>query len=89
MYYKRDSVLDDLRRSVMAISLEAGENHYVIRCTMMLRHLPKKYLDEQKGERDFHENHPNIIKCWDIENKKWVSFDAGLITYCEEVTDRY
>jgi len=86
MLYERDKLLEDLRNSVIAISLR---ENMTVRCTMKQVHLPPKYLEEQQGEREFHRAHPQVLKVWDIEHRRWQAFDISAVEYCEDISDRY
>jgi hypothetical protein len=48
--------------------------------------LPESYqrsLEEQKEERTFHQENPDIIAVWDLEAGAWRSFRIDSVFYCE------
>jgi hypothetical protein len=48
--------------------------------------LPESYqrsLDEQKEERTFHQENPDVIAVWDLAAGAWRSFRIDSVFYCE------
>jgi len=90
--YLRDTLLKDLRNSVIEIHFTKvnGENR-VMRCTLQKHMLPESYqtnLDEQKQEKTFHSENPDVLAVWDIGAKGWRSFRVESVYYAQ-VIDAY
>jgi len=88
--YLRDTLLEDLRQHILSVTFtkQNGEER-VMRCTLWQKYLPEKYLQEQEGERKFHKENIDVIRCWDINANGWRSFRIDSVKYCEDVSDRY
>lgn len=85
--YSRDTLLKDLRSNLLEVHFTKanGENR-VMRCTLQPQMLPESYradANEQKNERDFHKENPDVIAVWDTEAAAWRSFRVDSVYYCE------
>ena len=50
--YKHDALLSDLRQNVIEVTfIKEDGSERIMRCTLMPRHLPEKYLEEQEVEK--------------------------------------
>lgn len=84
--YLRDTLLKDLRKSVIEITfMDQSIRRYTLRPEL----LPKSYIDEIYEEKEFHENNPNVISAWDINAKKWAPFLIGSVAYVNDVNENY
>jgi len=85
--YKRDTLLKDLRNSVVEVHfVKNNGDQRIMRCTLQKHMLPESYqrsLEEQKEERTFHQENPDIIAVWDLEAGAWRSFRIDSVFYCE------
>lgn len=85
--YNRDTLLKDLRANLLEVHFTKanGENR-VMRCTLQPHMLPESYqtdLQEQKKEKSFHKENPDVIAVWDTEAAGWRSFRIDSVFYCE------
>ena len=62
---------------------------YALRFTLRPDMLPARYLEEKKTVDDFHEANPTVIAAWDINAKRWRSFDAEAVIYAQDVNENY
>lgn len=92
MMYQRDTLLKDLRSNVVEVHFTKanGENR-VMRCTLSKHMLPESYqqsLEEQKEEKAFHKENPDVLAVWDLGVKGWRSFRIDSVFYAV-VIDAY
>lgn len=92
MLYQRDTMLKDLRANVVEVHFTKtnGENR-VMRCTLAKHMLPESYqksLDEQKEEKNFHKENPDVLAVWDLGVQGWRSFRIDSVFYAV-VIDAY
>ena len=92
MMYQRDSILKDLREHVIEVTFTKvnGETR-VMRCTLNPKLLPKSFvenLNEQKEEKDFHKENPDVIAAWDVQKGGWRSFRIDSVEYLQ-IIDGY
>ena len=88
--YDRDTLLRDLRNNVVEIQFVkvADGSQRLLRCTLMLKHLPQKYQttqEEQDIENDFHQKNPDVIAAWDVEKGGWRSFRIDSVIYAQSL----
>ncbi len=85
--YERDTLLKDLRSNLLEIHFtKANGETRVMRCTLQPHMLPKSYrasLAEQKEEKTFHKENPDVLAVWDTEAAGWRSFRVDSVFYCE------
>lgn len=90
--YERDIILNDLRHNVIEVTFtKVNGDQRVMRCTLKENLLPKTYvenLNEQKEEKDFHRNNPNVIAAWDVQKGGWRSFRVDSVEYLQ-IIDGY
>lgn len=85
--YERDTLLKDLRVNLLEVHFTKtnGETR-VMRCTLQPHMLPEEYrvsADQQKEERTFHSENPDVLAVWDVEANAWRSFRIDSVFYCE------
>lgn len=82
--YERDTVLKDLRANLLEVHFtKANGETRVMRCTLQPHMLPASYVSEQKEEKTFHKENPDVIAVWDVEAAGWRSFRIDSVFYCE------
>lgn len=88
----RDTLLKDLRNSVIEVTFtKVNSEQRQMRCTLVPNFLPESYrnnIDEQKGEKEYHQKNPDVIVCWDIHKQGWRSFKIESVIYTQ-VIDNY
>jgi hypothetical protein len=85
--YERDTLLKDLRVNLLEVHFTKtnGETR-VMRCTLQPHMLPAEYrasLEQQREERTFHNDNPDVLAVWDVDAGGWRSFRIDSIFYCE------
>lgn len=92
MMYERDAVLNDLRSHVIEVTFtKVNGEQRVMRCTLKQSLLPKSYVEninEQKEEKDFHQQNPNVVAAWDVQKGGWRSFRLDSVEYLQ-IIDGY
>lgn len=92
MMYQRDTILKDLRENVLEVTFtKVNGEQRVMRCTLRNDLLPKTFVenvDEQKEEKEFHQNNPDTIACWDVQKGGWRSFRVDSVGYLQ-IIDGY
>lgn len=90
--YERDIILNDLRHNVIEVTFtKVNGEQRVMRCTLRENLLPKTYVEninEQKEEKEFHRNNPNVIAAWDVQKGGWRSFRVDSVEYLQ-IIDGY
>jgi hypothetical protein len=88
--YKHDALLNDLRQNVIEVTfIKEDGSERIMRCTLMPRHLPVKYLEEQEAEKKFHRENQEVIRCWDVQANGWRSFKVSSVIFCNAVDHGY
>lgn len=84
--YTRDTLLRELRSNVIEVHFtKVNGDARVMRATLMEKFLPESYRSEKDEEKDFHQQNPNVIACWDLTVGGWRSFRIDSVTYCQGV----
>lgn len=84
--YTRDTLLRELRSNVIEVHFtKVNGDARVMRATLMEKFLPESYCSEKAEEKDFHQQNPNVIACWDLTAGGWRSFRIDSVTYCQGV----
>jgi len=87
--FTRDTLLKDLRHGVLDVTFtKVNGDERKMRCTLVPALLPESYrnsLEEQAGEKTYHRDNPDIIACWDLENKGWRSFRIDSVIYTQAI----
>lgn len=85
MAYDRDTVLKDLRNSVIEITFtKVDGSPRTMRCTLDPKHLPPRYIvEDQAEEKEFHRKNENVISCWDVQKGGWRSFRIDSVEYLQ------
>lgn len=88
--YTRDTLLKDLRNGVIeVIFTKVNGDERRMRCTLVSGLLPESHqasLEEQKSEKQFHKDNPDVIACWDLDNNGWRSFRIDSVIYTQAVS---
>ena len=92
MMYQRDTLLKDLRSNVVEVHFtKVDGTNRVMRCTLAKHMLPESFqksLEEQKEEKDFHSQNPDVLAVWDLAASGWRSFRIDSVYYAV-VIDAY
>ena len=90
MLYTRDALLADLRQNVIEVTFtKVDGTTRIMRSTLMPKHLPPKYLEEQEGEKKFHRENLETIRCWDVQAAGWRSFRIDSVEFCNALDHGY
>ncbi len=89
MEYKRDTLLRDLRESVIEVFFTKvnGEQRAMI-CTLKPEMLPPSYLEEKEQEKKYHKENKDVIAAWDVQKGGWRSFRIDSVSYVQ-IKDGY
>lgn len=88
--YNRDDVLRDLRQHIVEVTFtKVNGDQRVMRCTLQPNYLPKTYLEEKEKETSFHNENPNVIAAWDLQNGGWRSFRIDSVEYLQIIDTGY
>lgn len=89
MSFDRNAILSDLRDNVVEVSFtKVDGTNRLMRCTLMKRHLPENYVEEETQEKSFHDKNPDVIAAWDVQKGGWRSFRIDSIQYVQ-IIDGY
>lgn len=93
MLYKRDALLEDLRKNIVEVTFTKvnGEKRSM-RCTLLENYLPdsfKQNLSEQEEEKNFHKTNPDVLAVWDLQNGGWRSFRIDSVEYVQILDNAY
>lgn len=93
MIYKRDTLLEDLRNSVVEVTFtKVDGTRRSMRCTLMNDYLPEIHKTnpaEQEKEKTFHKENPDVIAVWDLQNGGWRSFRVDSVEYVQVLDNVY
>lgn len=89
--FDRDTLLKDLRTSVIELTFVSTENSKAPmgRFTLRPDKLPSSYLEEEAKERQFHNENPKLISAWNIVKGGWFPFHIDQVRFIQDVTDKY
>lgn len=86
-HIKRDQLLNDLKSNVIELFFENNQTKFGIRCTLRPDMIPA--FKEQSFLDDFHNSNLKVIAAWDINDKRWRSFDADAVVDAQDVNSNY
>ncbi len=73
--YERNTLLSDLRDNIIEVSFDKVNGQpRIMRCTLMRQFLPEAY--NENADIKYHNENPEILAVWDIDNKGWRRFYA-------------
>lgn len=85
MQYNRNELLTSLRQNVVEVRFtKANGEQRMMRCTLMKNMLPESYsknTEEQEVEKKYHQDHPDLIRAWDLGVNGWRSFRMDTVEY--------
>jgi len=93
MEYKRDTLLADLRNSIMEVTFtKVNGERRAMRCTLMPHYLPESFKnnpEEQESEKTYHKENPDVLAVWDVQNGGWRSFRVDSVEYVQALDNNY
>jgi hypothetical protein len=93
MQYQRDTLLSDLRNSIIEVTFtKVNGERRAMRCTLMPHYLPESFkanAAEQEQEQEFHKSNPDVLAVWDVQNGGWRSFRVDSVEYVQVLDNNY
>lgn len=93
MQYTRDTLLNDLRNSIVEVTFtKVNGERRSMRCTLMDQYLPQSFKDnpgEQELAENYHKQNPDNLAVWDVQNGGWRSFRIHSVEYAQIIDNAY
>lgn len=82
MMYQRDTLLNDLRQSVLEVRFVKTDGTLrTMRCTLLSQYLPENFNNAE--EVDFHHSNQDVLAVWDIGSNGWRSFRIDSVQWAQ------
>lgn len=85
MKFERDVLLTDLNENVCEIFLTQNGQQRAMRCSLKPDVLPASYATEAPKVKEFHEQNPDFLAVWDMNNGGWRKLHIDTVEYVQVI----
>lgn len=84
--FERDTLLKDLRENVCEIFVTQNGQQRAMRCSLKADVLPDSYHQSEASKvKEFHEQNPDLLAVWDMNNNAWRKLHINTVEYVQVV----